>query len=323
MDPHYRSLKNTEIINKTAVTREHDLYGIFNEKRLDQLSDDVRHAVDFINRLAGELGFLDVMDEHLDEILAEMKLEDFPAEEVEILRRLGSEDPEGELLAIIIKVKSRTLQSKRYDELSVHQELNNVSARIEQLEGQFKHGDRETPAKKTLEMVQRARQDHYRRWPNRRGHRARDWSDSAPCPRSGRDDRGLGFGGGGDWNHLRRRGRITWRVKITIKTTRAISINKPLSGWRVALKLLALPRAQSLHPQAEPENVDWLARISACVINHRRWPPGSHIRIRLAPMRIPAKPPTNSGINPPGDSGDKSPTNSDIISPGGAGACWL
>jgi hypothetical protein len=40
-------------------------------------------------------------------------------------------------------------------------------------------------------------------------------------------------------------------------------------------------------------------------------------------LRIPAKPPTDSGINPPGDSGDKSPTDSGIISPGGAGACWL
>ena len=40
-------------------------------------------------------------------------------------------------------------------------------------------------------------------------------------------------------------------------------------------------------------------------------------------LRIPAKPPTDSGINPPGDSGDKSPTDSGVIPPGGAGACWL
>ncbi|HYB05207.1 MAG TPA: P63C domain-containing protein, partial [Methyloceanibacter sp.] len=40
-------------------------------------------------------------------------------------------------------------------------------------------------------------------------------------------------------------------------------------------------------------------------------------------LRIPAKPPTDSGINPPGDSGDKPPTDSGVIPPGGAGACWL
>jgi enoyl-CoA hydratase/carnithine racemase len=35
-------------------------------------------------------------------------------------------------------------------------------------------------------------------------------------------------------------------------------------------------------------------------------------------VRIPAKPPTDSGINPPGDSGDKPPTDSGVIPPGGA-----
>jgi hypothetical protein len=39
-------------------------------------------------------------------------------------------------------------------------------------------------------------------------------------------------------------------------------------------------------------------------------------------MTIPAKPPTDSGINPPADSGDNSPTHSGVISPGGTGACW-
>ena len=40
-------------------------------------------------------------------------------------------------------------------------------------------------------------------------------------------------------------------------------------------------------------------------------------------VRIPAKPPTDSGINPPGDSGDKSPTDSGVMPPGGHRACWL
>ena len=40
-------------------------------------------------------------------------------------------------------------------------------------------------------------------------------------------------------------------------------------------------------------------------------------------LRIPAKPPTDSGINPPACSGDNSPTDSGVIPPGGAGACWL
>ena len=39
-------------------------------------------------------------------------------------------------------------------------------------------------------------------------------------------------------------------------------------------------------------------------------------------VRIPAKPPTDSGINPPGDSGVIPPTDSEVISPGGAGPCW-
>ena len=40
-------------------------------------------------------------------------------------------------------------------------------------------------------------------------------------------------------------------------------------------------------------------------------------------LRILAKPPTDSGINPPGDSGDKSPTNFGVMPPGGHRACWL
>ncbi len=42
-------------------------------------------------------------------------------------------------------------------------------------------------------------------------------------------------------------------------------------------------------------------------------------RTLLAGVRIPAKPPTDSGINPPGDSGVMPPTDSDIISPGAPG----
>ena len=41
--------------------------------------------------------------------------------------------------------------------------------------------------------------------------------------------------------------------------------------------------------------------------------------VDLEALRIPAKPPTDSGINPPGDSGDKPPTDSGVIPPGGAG----
>src|SRR5271157_4007672 len=53
------------------------------------------------------------------------------------------------------------------------------------------------------------------------------------------------------------------------------------------------------------------------------YPLGADIARALFSLRIPAKPPTDSGINPPGDSGDKSPTDSGVMPPGGRRACWL
>jgi hypothetical protein len=43
------------------------------------------------------------------------------------------------------------------------------------------------------------------------------------------------------------------------------------------------------------------------------------LKAYVAQVRIPAKPPTDSGINPPGDSGVMSPTDSGVISPGAPG----
>ena len=65
------------------------------------------------NRVVQDAGFLDVFDDYYMEIVEGMKIEDMPAQELEVLRRLGSEDPEAELTALIYLVRSRSRSSRQ------------------------------------------------------------------------------------------------------------------------------------------------------------------------------------------------------------------
>ena len=65
------------------------------------------------NRAVQDAGFLDVFDDYYMEIVEGMKIEDMPAQELEVLRRLGSEDPETELTALIYLVRSRSRSSRQ------------------------------------------------------------------------------------------------------------------------------------------------------------------------------------------------------------------
>ena len=120
-----------KLINRISK-HDGDPYRIFNQERLHNLTDEVRWAVNYTDNIAEDAGFLEAMDEHFDEIVDGMEIDDFPAEELEILRQLGSDMPRGELLALITKVKSSIPQREKRNELSISQALKNVDNRLAQ-----------------------------------------------------------------------------------------------------------------------------------------------------------------------------------------------
>ena len=97
-----------------------------------------------------------------------------------------------------------------------------------------------------------------------------------------------------------------------IKTT-----NAPISGWP-DFDFRSLP----LNPLSRKQlaGIYDHVRASGSVPPHRsKLLTGVIIPTIFVPVRIPAKSPTDSGINPPGDSGDNSPTCSGVNPPGARG----
>jgi len=66
---------------------------------------------------------MEAIDTYYDEIVEGMKLEHMPPQEIEVMRELGSSDPEAELSAMISIVKSRCKSKHSYNQEAYNEEV--------------------------------------------------------------------------------------------------------------------------------------------------------------------------------------------------------
>ena len=101
-----------------------DIYGTFTQDRIKRLSQQVSRGLALHNRLAQEWGCFRALNGHFDEIVQGMDLQDMPAEEVGVLRALGSVDPDAELAALVYQVKYRNQSTRQNTNQSTRQNTN-------------------------------------------------------------------------------------------------------------------------------------------------------------------------------------------------------
>jgi len=102
---------------------------------------DTRYGLSFSNRVTEEGGFLDAYEAHEFEILQGLQPHHLPAEDKEILRDMGSINPDAELRGLVYLAKARAVKVERqHREISSRQELKNCEQELDQAEQKFRKG---------------------------------------------------------------------------------------------------------------------------------------------------------------------------------------
>jgi hypothetical protein len=76
---------------------EDEIYHTITRKRIAQLPDEIRDGTITNRKMLEKYGFMEAIDAYYDEIVGGMKLEHMPPQEIEVMRELGSSEPEAEL----------------------------------------------------------------------------------------------------------------------------------------------------------------------------------------------------------------------------------
>lgn len=116
-----------------------DVYRTFTPEILARSTADVRYSLSFNTRITEEGGFLDAYEAHEREILSYLKPEDLPEADKEIIREIGSVNPDVELRSLVYAAKERVSKAERqYREVSVRQELRNYEKQLDESEQSFR-----------------------------------------------------------------------------------------------------------------------------------------------------------------------------------------
>jgi hypothetical protein len=97
-----------KIINDCNNYVNNEYYNFLIKEKLSSLKADIEHGLDVAKRLSDATGFTKALDHYCDVFIDCYKNEYLPAEEVDILRRLGNANPEDEMLVIGQLLKSRS-----------------------------------------------------------------------------------------------------------------------------------------------------------------------------------------------------------------------
>ena len=84
---------------------DEQIFKVFHREKLLQTFKDAREIVSEAKEFALRFGFMNALDEHLESIVAEMKIDYIPPEDQDVLRYIGIRDPKMELQATISKFK--------------------------------------------------------------------------------------------------------------------------------------------------------------------------------------------------------------------------
>ncbi len=135
-----RAVRSAQILRfvETSVQDDEDAYRTFTLERLSRAVSETRYSLEFSNRVADEAGFLEACESHPREIADGLAVDHLPEADKEVLRQIGSVNPEVELRSLVYRTKAwlegRERQSR---DLSLRHELRSVEERLEKADAEF------------------------------------------------------------------------------------------------------------------------------------------------------------------------------------------
>jgi len=117
---------------------DEDIYTTFTLERLKRTVSETRYSLEFSNRLVDEAGFLDACESHAGEIADGLAAVHLPDADREVMREMGSVDPEVELRSLVHLAKRSLEQSGRQsNDLGIRFQLRRAAERLQEADTEF------------------------------------------------------------------------------------------------------------------------------------------------------------------------------------------
>lgn len=99
---------------------------------------ETRYSFEFSNRLADEAGFLDACESHTREIADGLATVHLPDADKDVLREMGSVNPELELRSLVYRAKAWMERGDRQSrDLGLRQELRQAEEKLKEADAEF------------------------------------------------------------------------------------------------------------------------------------------------------------------------------------------
>jgi hypothetical protein len=122
---------------------DEDVYRTFTLGRLRSAVSDTRFSLEFSNRVAEEAGYLEAMEPHARDVLEGLEARHMPDADKEVLREMGSPNPEAELSALVLLAKaSRGRFEWGSNEVSIGHQLRYAVDRLEKARQDLKEDEK-------------------------------------------------------------------------------------------------------------------------------------------------------------------------------------
>jgi hypothetical protein len=122
--------------------RNEDIYETFTLERITRAVSEIRYSLDFSRRLAEESGFMDAYEEYEREILAGLQPHHLPEADKEVMREMGSPNPEVELRILVYSAKERRGKTERNSkEMPTRKRIEYAEKELKKAEKQFEEAE--------------------------------------------------------------------------------------------------------------------------------------------------------------------------------------
>lgn len=137
---------------------DEDPYRTFTLDRLARAVSDTRYSVDFSNRVAEDAGFVDAFEAHAAEILAGLQPHHLPDTDRDVLREMGSPNPEVEIRALVLRARAwRDRFEQMSREVPVRQQLRAAEERLAKAQKEFEATKKDQNAETTAPAAKKSR----------------------------------------------------------------------------------------------------------------------------------------------------------------------
>jgi hypothetical protein len=117
---------------------DEDVYRTFTMERLKNAVAETRYSFEFSHRIADEASFLDACESYTREIAAGLAVGHLPDADKDLLREIGSPNPEVELHSLVYLAKSwRETSDRQLRDRGLRQELRDVEERLKRADAEF------------------------------------------------------------------------------------------------------------------------------------------------------------------------------------------